>query len=825
VNKVASKANAVMMVGYAADRGGRQAYRVYDFKKKRVFIRRHLKPWRSTTAAPIQIGDAAFRQFVREREAFGIKIPPHGAHGAPPLTALEQVSRTLVPLRGDKTQVSTPGTTQHMVAPPTLRPLRPLRSVGAGTATPCAPVGATTNKTLNPNSDGATPPYSGPVGEHIWKRFTTGVFKGRIIDFSQDDKWPYTVKYTDNTTATYTMKEMCKIRKQMRKIQDPEQPVLVTTPMANLMTVPLDCPILHQNRKTAPTDMLHHFGTGFEEVPAFAIAMHSITPRDAIKLAGLDDRSLKDTLARDFQVPMNLFEAVNGRAHKHWLPVIRKELNQIVRTETFRIVKTKDVPRGRRIITGKMVLAVKRNKKGYITKLKARFVAHGFRQQYGKDYHSTFAPTVHKASLRLMLSLGARNQWKLKQFDVKGAFLLSDLKYAIFLRPPKLVAKLLNMAENEVWELQKTLYGLKQSAHRWHQDFTAEMIRLGFTACPDDACLFRRSDKRGELIIGVHVDDCVVIASNNAVFDNFMKAFKYPCSDVGPLDYCLGLRVDYDGKTITLSQSADIEALAARYGVLGTRKVRTPMDPKIKFMSEQCPQTEKDQAAMAKIPYRNLLGALQYAAWNRPDIACSVNKLAQYCNNPGKAHWAALRRVLIYLYHSRHHGMTFGNRRNTAPKTNLISFWVDSDHAGDLDDNKSRTGLIIKCAGDTIECLTKKQKACTNSTAWAETKAIGVMARKLGFYRRVLAFLGYPQSGPVNGFTDSAAALALQDRGFVKYQMNHLRCDFQQVHDAIKEKRMNLQHIAGNINPSDVLTKALPWKFHNEYMKFMLNIL
>ena len=75
VNKVASKANAVMMVGYAADRGGRQAYRVYDFKKKRVFIRRHLKPWRSTTAAPIQIGDAAFRQFVREREAFGIKIP------------------------------------------------------------------------------------------------------------------------------------------------------------------------------------------------------------------------------------------------------------------------------------------------------------------------------------------------------------------------------------------------------------------------------------------------------------------------------------------------------------------------------------------------------------------------------------------------------------------------------------------------------------------------------------------------------------------------------------------------------------------------------
>ena len=122
-----------------------------------------------------------------------------------------------------------------------------------------------------------------------------------------------------------------------------------------------------------------------------------------------------------------------------------------------------------------------------------------------------------------MLSLAARNRWKLNTFDVKGAFLLSDLKYSIFLRPPKIVMELLNMEADEVWELQKTLYGLKQAAHRWHQDFTTEMLRLGFTPCADDACLFRRSDRRGEIIVGVHVDDCMCVCSNNAVFDNVMK--------------------------------------------------------------------------------------------------------------------------------------------------------------------------------------------------------------------------------------------------------------------------------------------------------------
>ena len=64
---------------------------------------------------------------------------------------------------------------------------------------------------------------------------------------------------------------------------------------------------------------------------------------------------------------------------------------------------------------------------------------------------------------------------------------------------------MLNMADDEVWELQNTLYGLKQSAFRWHPDFTAEMVRLGFTQCFEDPCLFRRSDKRGTLCVAVHV--------------------------------------------------------------------------------------------------------------------------------------------------------------------------------------------------------------------------------------------------------------------------------------------------------------------------------
>ena len=89
-------------------------------------------------------------------------------------------------------------------------------------------------------------------------------------------------------------------------------------------------------------------------------------------------------------------------------------------------------------------MAVKRTKEGYVKKLKARFVAHGFRQQYGKDYHSTYAPTIYKPTLRMLLSLACKRGMKFKQFDVTGAFLQAFLEHKIYLRPPKEVAKMLN---------------------------------------------------------------------------------------------------------------------------------------------------------------------------------------------------------------------------------------------------------------------------------------------------------------------------------------------------------------------------------------------
>ncbi|GJT59750.1 putative RNA-directed DNA polymerase [Tanacetum coccineum] len=62
---------------------------------------------------------------------------------------------------------------------------------------------------------------------------------------------------------------------------------------------------------------------------------------------------------------------------------------------------------------------LKRDKNGAITCYKARFVAKGFRQQPGIDFHETFSPVVKSTTIRAILSLAITNNWPLRQLDME----------------------------------------------------------------------------------------------------------------------------------------------------------------------------------------------------------------------------------------------------------------------------------------------------------------------------------------------------------------------------------------------------------------------
>ncbi|TID30164.1 hypothetical protein CANINC_001256 [Pichia inconspicua] len=92
-------------------------------------------------------------------------------------------------------------------------------------------------------------------------------------------------------------------------------------------------------------------------------------------------------------------------------------------------------------------------------KFKARLVAKRFTQALGQNYLETFSPVISLNSIRFSLSMSTIDGWHICQMDAKIAFLNGEPKYEVYFEPPDGCGK----QQNEIWKLNKALYGLKHA--------------------------------------------------------------------------------------------------------------------------------------------------------------------------------------------------------------------------------------------------------------------------------------------------------------------------------------------------------------------------
>ncbi len=66
---------------------------------------------------------------------------------------------------------------------------------------------------------------------------------------------------------------------------------------------------------------------------------------------------------------------------------------------------------------------------------RARYVAKGFSQVEGVDYHETFAPTAKMTSIRTMVNVVAQHDMVVHKLDVKSAYLHAPIDCELYLEP------------------------------------------------------------------------------------------------------------------------------------------------------------------------------------------------------------------------------------------------------------------------------------------------------------------------------------------------------------------------------------------------------
>ena len=187
---------------------------------------------------------------------------------------------------------------------------------------------------------------------------------------------------------------------------------------------------------------------------------------------------------------------------------------------------------------------MKLNKAGKIVRYKARLVAHGFSQTYGVDYKDTFAPVTRPETLRLMFALAVKQNWEIRQIDVKNAYLYGDLDEEIYME----AAKGMDVPKGKVLRLKKALYSLKQAGRAWYTKLRSIMKQFGLTQVPCEPHLFaiQKTIKQREytLIVPVYVDNLFPIGDK--ILTNQFKEYIGKYLDVtilGNASFFLGIRV------------------------------------------------------------------------------------------------------------------------------------------------------------------------------------------------------------------------------------------------------------------------------------------
>lgn len=102
-----------------------------------------------------------------------------------------------------------------------------------------------------------------------------------------------------------------------------------------------------------------------------------------------------------------------------WCEAIAAELKALEHNHTWTFT---DLPPTKEVIDCKYIYKIKFKSNGTVERLEARFVAKGYTQQEGIDFHETFSPVAKLSIVRCLLAIVAIQGWFLHQFDVNNTF-------------------------------------------------------------------------------------------------------------------------------------------------------------------------------------------------------------------------------------------------------------------------------------------------------------------------------------------------------------------------------------------------------------------
>ena len=224
-------------------------------------------------------------------------------------------------------------------------------------------------------------------------------------------------------------------------------------------------------------------------------------------------------------------------------------------------------------------------------------------------------------------------------------------------------------------------------------------MSIRFIQLNSELSIYLRKVEDKIVIIAVYMDDLQITSNDMKIIEQTKMELnkRFQITDLGEVNHILGLRVLKKKGYISIDQEHYVKNMLKKFNMDGCNSVSTPMEVNLKLRS-----VEDDREVVDVERYRSAIGTLNYVAMvTRPDIATAVSMVARFMQKPGKQHWYAVKRIMRYLQGTSSYGLIYRADEGKDQRISLEAY-CDTDWAGDIGDQKSISGYVIKLGGTIV---------------------------------------------------------------------------------------------------------------------------
>jgi hypothetical protein len=274
-------------------------------------------------------------------------------------------------------------------------------------------------------------------------------------------------------------------------------------------------------------------------------------------------------------------------------------------------------------------------------------------------------------------------------------------------------------------------------------------------------------------------------------------ARRFEMKDLGYLRYFLGIEVAYSPRGYLLSQSKYVADILERARLTDNKTVDTPIEVNPRYSSSN------GLPLIDSTLYRTIVGSLVYLTITRLNIAYLVHVVNQFVASPTTIHWAAVLRILRYLW-----GTVFQSLLLSSTSFLELRAYSDADHRSDLTNRKSITGFCIFLGDSLISWKSKKQYIVSQSSTEAEYRAMTSTTKEIIWLRWLLADMRVFFSHPTPMYCDNQSSIQIAHNSVFHERTKHIEIDCHLTRHHLKHGTIALPFVPSSLQIADFFTKA-----------------